>query len=288
MKITRRQLRNLIETMIRPKDPTDYIAPGTNKDKLSALTSHEDEDYRRTGYNIAQTLQEPKSMTQGTLTWEDQGYEGDDYVNDINKYDASKWISLMYQQIVKHPNLLEYLDKYIGKYITPGSKVYFGWTSRYGSGAEISIGNTSISHNEFHLPAIAAVFGEDSKEMKKAILFSDKNILDNYINYYFDDDPSFNVSRQNIPTANNPMIIPFYIAIRAYERKVEADFDINFIGIEGFRGFHDPGEQEIDFKNEEQGYLIAQLAKIYTGITIDSFQIKPSCKLYTRQTGRYK
>lgn len=268
MKLNRMQLRRLIqETMIRPIDPMSNIPAGSQRDKLSTLTGHEGEDMRRMGYSMAQVLQQnddPNML-----------YSGDDYIDDVIKYDASKWINLMYQQIDMYPNLLESFDKFIGKYITSGSKIVFGWDNSQDC-ISIKVGNTLLTVDDFHLPGVASVFGEDSEEMALAIEMAQNYSLESDI---MSGGGEFPASYDQIPTADNQNLVPMYLAIRAHEVGAYADFDSEFIGATSFDP--DPENCNIEFYDDKGGYLIAQLSITDPKITIEGVQLSPECYIST-------
>lgn len=88
MKITRSQLRRLIEATIPPKNPLDYIDDPEEKNNIQSFININDKKkrYVNQGYELAKNLQTPKKMVQGDLEWEDLGYEGDDYPADLKNY----------------------------------------------------------------------------------------------------------------------------------------------------------------------------------------------------------
>lgn len=86
MKITRRQLRRLIEATIPPKNPLDYIDDPEERNNIRSFINDKKKGYVNQGYEIAKNLQTPKKMVQGDLEWEDLGYEGDDYPADLKNY----------------------------------------------------------------------------------------------------------------------------------------------------------------------------------------------------------
>ena len=87
MFIKRKDLRKLIEASIRPKNPIDYIDDETKEMLSNSFINHEDESFARQGYALATGLQEPIDMKRGSHEWEDQGYEGYDYLEDKKAYD---------------------------------------------------------------------------------------------------------------------------------------------------------------------------------------------------------
>ena len=91
MKITRRQLRNLISESIygsgyypkRIRNPMLTLSPEDRK-KIGQLTGHEDEAMQRTGYTLATTLQQDEMVfPQDGEPYEELPYEGDDYLDDL-------------------------------------------------------------------------------------------------------------------------------------------------------------------------------------------------------------
>ena len=95
MKITRSQLRKLIKESIYgskyyktpPSDPLLTLPP-EDREKLEKLTGHEDEEMQRTGYTLATTLQQDDLVfpNEGE-PYEEPAYKGDDYLDDLNKYE---------------------------------------------------------------------------------------------------------------------------------------------------------------------------------------------------------
>jgi len=71
MKVTRRQLRRLIETTVFPKNPVDYISDPEQKKNINTLIALGDEENQNMGYELASMLQD------------EGGYEGDDYMGDL-------------------------------------------------------------------------------------------------------------------------------------------------------------------------------------------------------------
>ena len=98
MKITRRQLRRLINESIygsgyypkRLRNPM-LTLPLEDREKLEKLTGHEDEEMQRTGYTLATTLQQDDLVfpNEGE-PYEEPAYKGDDYLDDLNKYENHK------------------------------------------------------------------------------------------------------------------------------------------------------------------------------------------------------
>ena len=100
MKITRRQLRKLINESISgsryykapPRDPTLSLSPG-DKEKIGQLTGNDDESFQRMGYDLATTLQQDELVfPEDGESYEEPAYQGDDYLSDANKY---KYASIM-------------------------------------------------------------------------------------------------------------------------------------------------------------------------------------------------
>ena len=94
MKITRRQLRRLINEAITgsryyktpPKDPTQHLPP-EHREKIGQLTGHEDESFQRMGYDLATTLQQDELVfPEEGEPYEDTPYKGDDYLGDVNRH----------------------------------------------------------------------------------------------------------------------------------------------------------------------------------------------------------
>tara|TARA_B100001093_G_scaffold520440_1_gene615949 strand:+ start:633 stop:1286 length:654 start_codon:yes stop_codon:yes gene_type:complete len=85
MKITRRQLRKLINEMrIDTKNPLDFVPDGPMKDNVMDLINDPDKDVQRQGYELASLMQEPIELDAGGgQKYEDIGYEGEDYLKDL-------------------------------------------------------------------------------------------------------------------------------------------------------------------------------------------------------------
>ena len=90
MKISRRQLRRLIETTIKPKNPLDYIDDESHIEKIQPLIDSGDESFVRTGYTLATNAQKIKpdvyQPDPEKFTHLDLGYEGEDYPGDFRRY----------------------------------------------------------------------------------------------------------------------------------------------------------------------------------------------------------
>jgi len=80
VKVTRRQLRRLIETTVFPKNPVDYVSDPEQKKKINALIDSGDKDNQNMGYELASMLQD------------EGGYEGDDYMSDLSNAQKKKTI----------------------------------------------------------------------------------------------------------------------------------------------------------------------------------------------------
>ena len=92
MKITRRQLRRLVETTVFPKNPVDYVSDPKQKEKINALIDSGDKDNQNMGYELASALQD------------EGGYEGDDYLADLKSSQNKENLDKMHAMI---PGLLE-------------------------------------------------------------------------------------------------------------------------------------------------------------------------------------
>ena len=95
MKITRRQLRRLVETTVFPKNPVDYISDPEQKEKINTLINSDNEENRNMGYELAIMLQDDDIdpaqkkkiedfMPPGATMDQRMGYAGDDYLDDLN------------------------------------------------------------------------------------------------------------------------------------------------------------------------------------------------------------
>ena len=94
MKITRRQLRELISESIygtgkrghaktRPEDPMMHVSSAIRK-KLDPLITHDDPAYQHQGYDLATTLQRDMTFFPvGGDPYTRKPYEGDDYMEDL-------------------------------------------------------------------------------------------------------------------------------------------------------------------------------------------------------------
>ena len=91
MKITRRQLRQLINESIygsgyypkRIRNPLLTLPP-EDRAKIEQLTGHDDEAMQRTGYTLATTLQQDELVfPEDGEPYEELPYEGDDYLDDL-------------------------------------------------------------------------------------------------------------------------------------------------------------------------------------------------------------
>jgi len=71
MKVTRSQLRRLIETTVFPKNPVDYVSDPEQKKKINTLIASDEVMNQNMGYDLASMLQD------------EGGYEGDDYMGDL-------------------------------------------------------------------------------------------------------------------------------------------------------------------------------------------------------------
>ena len=71
MKVTRSQLRRLIETTVFPKNPVDYVSDPEQKEKINTLIDSDEVMNQNMGYDLASMLQD------------EGGYEGDDYMGDL-------------------------------------------------------------------------------------------------------------------------------------------------------------------------------------------------------------
>ena len=131
MKITRRQLRKLINEMrIDTKNPLDFVPDGPMKDNVMDLINDPDKDVQRQGYELASLMQEPIELDAGGgQKYEDIGYEGEDYLKDLragllnreqvisildNLFDKIK--TLKYFPFEREPPLLENFRVSTGKY----------------------------------------------------------------------------------------------------------------------------------------------------------------------------
>ena len=103
MKITRRQLRRLINESISgsryykvpPRDPTLSLPP-EDRAKLKKLTGDDDESFQRMGYDLATTLQQDELVfPEEGEPYEEPAYKGDDYLYDLNKYEFNNPIGPM-------------------------------------------------------------------------------------------------------------------------------------------------------------------------------------------------
>ena len=58
MKVTRRQLRRLIETTVFPKNPVDYVSDPEQKENINTLIDSDDVINQNMGYDLASVLQD--------------------------------------------------------------------------------------------------------------------------------------------------------------------------------------------------------------------------------------
>jgi len=122
MKITRRQLRRLINESITgskyykmpPRNPLESqmklksfedgegneitgLAPTEDYEKLAQLAGHEDESMQRMGYDLATTLQQDELVfPQDGEPYEKLPYEGYDYLEDLNPSSKMSDVELKY------------------------------------------------------------------------------------------------------------------------------------------------------------------------------------------------
>lgn len=94
MKITRRQLRYLInEAIKKPKNPMDYIEDEEQLEKMKFLLGNEDSSFADMAYQLAEPLQkirpDEEQPDPELYTKLDLGYEGDDYLGDLKAYNES-------------------------------------------------------------------------------------------------------------------------------------------------------------------------------------------------------
>ena len=94
MKISRKKLKEIINEHIygssyhnRPRDPKMYVDPQVRK-KIERLTSADNEEDQRMGYQLASTLQQDELVfpNDSSDTYEETPYKGLDYVDDINNF----------------------------------------------------------------------------------------------------------------------------------------------------------------------------------------------------------
>ena len=119
MKITRRQLRRLIETTVFPKNPVDYVSDPEQKEKIKALIDSDDVINQNMGYELASVLQD------------EGGYEGDDYLADLKSAQNKETLDKMHAMI---PGLLELShsdqqlhDKFVNMLLHPeGIDIHLG------------------------------------------------------------------------------------------------------------------------------------------------------------------
>jgi len=94
-KIIKEELNNVLETTVFPKDPLDYISDPNIKKKIQDLI---DQGEPEMAYELASTLQDKEG-----------GYEGDDYMADLqfskSKMDSDKLSNLKDQAFKRIPGL---------------------------------------------------------------------------------------------------------------------------------------------------------------------------------------
>jgi len=101
MKITRNQLRRMIESTIKPKNPLDYMQKD-DRSKIEKMASL-DPDSRKQARELAMLMQEPAQLPYGIggADIEDAGYAGDDYELDTNKYNTPHLLNPDFNKYLK-------------------------------------------------------------------------------------------------------------------------------------------------------------------------------------------
>lgn len=97
MKISKKQLRSLIEATIKPKNPFDYIDDASTKENIQGLIDSGEESFINMGYELSYPSQKIKPNIHQpepeSFTALDFGYEGDNYPEDHRNYQFAHIIS---------------------------------------------------------------------------------------------------------------------------------------------------------------------------------------------------
>ena len=112
MKITRKQLRRLIEmATVFPKNPVDYVSDSEQQKNIRSLVDSDDEMNQAMGYDLAGMLQD------------EGGYEGEDYLADLKSAQSKDRIDQMYAMIPGLYNLSQsnkpLHDKFVNTLLHP-------------------------------------------------------------------------------------------------------------------------------------------------------------------------
>ena len=121
MKLTRRQLRRLIETTVFPKNPVDYVSDPEQKKKINTLIDSDDKDNQNMGYELAIMLQDDDIdpaqkekikalMPPGSAMDQRMGYEGDDYLADLKSAQNKDLIDQNPEMYAMIPGLYQLLQ----------------------------------------------------------------------------------------------------------------------------------------------------------------------------------
>jgi hypothetical protein len=307
MKITRRQLRKLIQESIYgrgkykpgPVNPMTKIKTGagtsTNRiphayqGKLDALAS----DLNTAGMvdSMAPLTQTPDLIVpfEGNA-YEEKAFKGDSYDDELKKYVISNPTLLILpieKEINKHiPNLKRLLDKKIGPKITSSSQLSYDW-SRPIDGVAVKVDGKIIDLDNMSLLAVEALFGSGSEQHQKAKSLMPYDLYSQVVDsggvYEIGGDEFISSGDNKLLFDSTLNSFSAYLAYKAITTGVKVNFGAEWIGA----GYCNIGyqqnssePQEITFHSSNQlGPAIFNAAKVFDNITIDGVKILSNAKV---------
>ena len=310
MKITRRQLRKIIQESIYgrgkykpgPINPMTRISTGDGtsinripdvyRGKLDTLAS--DPETSAMADVMAPTLQTPDLVIpfEGDA-YEEKAFKGDSFKDELvshTRNNPTLLISPIKKEINKYiPNLQQLLDKKVGSKISSSSQLSYDWSIPH-DGVVVKVDSNIITLDDMALLVVEALFGSGSEQHQKA-----KNLMpyDLYeqVSAYGNVGVSEIGGDEFISSDDNKLLFDAtmysfsaYLAFKAIETGASANFGAEWIGATycniGNRQNPIIEPQEIKFYSSNQlGPKIFNAAKVFDNITIQGEKISPNARM---------
>ena len=310
MKITRRQLRKIIQESIYgrggyksgPIDPMTRIStgdgtftsriPANYQDKLDALAS-------KPNTSAMAGVMAPQVQTPDLVipfegeSYEEKAFKGDSYSDELKKHavrNPALLILPIKNEINRYiPNLESLLDEKIGSKISSSSQLSYDWYTGIQDMVVANIDGKIIDLDNMSLLAIEALFGSDSEQLQKAKSFMPYELYEEIAGGGGISELVGNEFIQFINKSENSLLFKAtqtsfsaYIAYKAITTGAKANFGAEWIG--AIYCDLDSGEpQEIKFYSTNKlGPAIFNAARFFDNITIEGEKILSNARIKFR------